>query len=192
MILTRYPFFKAEAVTKDARFAEITGIAQQIQAANHVLVVGGRSVGVEFVGEIINTWPNKEVTIVHPMDNLMDMWPKSGIKRLNKYLGERKNVHIVLQKKVVRSEGTQHELSDGTMVEGTFNRTYLFSILNIDAADFKILATGVQPNSESLQQFFGAALSPAGYVKVRKTLQLEGNDNIFALGDIADLDMPKV
>jgi hypothetical protein len=59
-------------------------------------------------------------------------------------------------------------------------------------ADLKILATGVLPNSESLHQFLGPALSPAGYVKVRPTLQLEGFGNIFAFGDIADLDHPKV
>lgn len=68
---------------------------------------------------------------------------------------------------------------------------YFFNIF-VQTADMKIMASGAVPNSEPLQQFFATSLSPAGYVKVRDSLQLEGFGNIFAFGDIADLQHAKV
>jgi hypothetical protein len=77
-------------------------------------------VGVEVVGEILEQYPSKQVTIVHPAETLMDGWPKSAIKKMNKFLnGKGKRVQVILGKKVSRSEGTRHELSDGTFIEGT-------------------------------------------------------------------------
>eukprot|EP00026_Physarum_polycephalum_P009792 Phypoly_transcript_09928.p1 GENE.Phypoly_transcript_09928~~Phypoly_transcript_09928.p1 ORF type:complete len:366 (-),score=65.46 Phypoly_transcript_09928:121-1218(-) len=174
---TRYQHFKAEVSTLHERTNQVSAFSQQVQNANHILVVGGRSVGAEIVGEILEQYPAKQITIVHPAESLMDGWPKSGIAKLNKFMkGKGNRVNVVLGKKVTNSEGNRHELSDGSTIE----------------ADLKISATGVVPNSESLRSFFGTALSPAGYVKVRGTLQLEGFGNIFAFGDIADLDQPKM
>jgi len=174
---TRYEHFKAEAPTLQERTTQISDIAQQIQNANHILVVGGRSVGVEVMGEILEQYPSKQITIVHPAQTLMDEWPSSGLKKLNKFInGKGKKINVVLGKKVVRSEGNRHELSDGSVIE----------------ANLKITATGNTPNSESLRDFFSTALTPAGYVKVRPTLQLEGYGNIFCFGDIADLHHPKL
>ncbi len=49
----RYPLFKAEAPTLTARADELISFAQQVRTASHVLVVGGREVGVEFLGEVM-------------------------------------------------------------------------------------------------------------------------------------------
>lgn len=174
---TRYQHFKADAATLHERTNQVNTLAQQIENANHILVVGGRSVGVEIVGEIVEKYPAKQVTIVHPAASLMDEWPQGGMKKLNKFIhGKGKRVNVVLGKKLASSEGNRHELSDGTIIE----------------ADLKIMATGNTPNSEALRPFFGTALTPSGYVKVRPTLQLEGFGNIFAFGDIADSEHAKM
>ena len=100
--------------------------------------------GVEVVGEILEQYPNKQMTIVHPSNSLMDGWPSGGIllffsssssrfayvllgiKKTQNWMQEKgKCVNVVLGKKLVRSEGNQHELSDGSIIEGI---TSLFSI----------------------------------------------------------------
>lgn len=171
---TRYPFFKAEVPTLAARTEEVVNHSQRVRNANHVLVVGGRSVGLEITGEILEAFPDKRVTIVDSGDTLMSVWPKGAVAKLNKFVARHKNLTVVMNKRVVRSEENRHELSDGSFIE----------------ADMKILATGITPNCEPLRQFFESSLTPSGYIKVQKTLQLEGHNNIFAMGDIADTGNP--
>jgi hypothetical protein len=74
----------------------------------------------------------------------------------------------------------------------------------------KVVATGMKPNAEPLHPFFDDALTTNQYLRVRHTLQVtlviflflffsltiinkvEGHDNVFAIGDITDLLIPKV
>jgi len=56
----------------------------------------------------------------------------------------------------------------------------------------KVMATGMKPNSEPLHPLFDDALTTNQYLRVRHTLQVEGHDNVFALGDITDLLIPKL
>lgn len=77
---------------------------------------------IETVGEILHYYPSKHITIVHPAASLLDGWPKSGLKKLDKYVNDKKkgrNVTVVLGKKYVRTlEDGRHELSDGSFVQG--------------------------------------------------------------------------
>lgn len=135
LIQYKYPFFKPEVNSLERRIEELTNFSQQTREAGHILVVGGRSVAIEIVGEILNSYPNKEITIVHPMNTLMDSWPKSGLKKLDKFLANKKkgrNVNIVLGKKFVRTlDDNRHELSDGSFIQGIllFNLFYLLLLL---------------------------------------------------------------
>lgn len=57
-------------------------------------------------------------------------------------------------------------------------------------ADVAVVAGGyVRPNSNFFAQEFANVLTPQGYVKVRPTLQVEGQANIFALGDVAHFEV---
>jgi len=173
---TRYPFFKAEATTVLSRREELTDFALRVNNAQHILVVGGRTVGVEFLGEILHYHPQKRITVVHPGEVLMDEWSKPGVQNVYGYLKKQRNLTIVCGRKVVRSEGNTHELSDGTFIE----------------ADMKVLATGMVPNSEPFQQFLGESLTEKGYLKVLPSLQVQDRPNMFVIGDMADLLLPKL
>lgn len=50
----------------------------------------------------------------------------------------------------------------------------------------------MKPNEEPLHPFFDNALSSNQCLKISPSLQVHGFDNIFALGDIIDLKIPKV
>ena len=43
----------------------------QIEKSQNVVIVGGGAVGVEFAGEIVDKYPDKQVTIIHSNANLV-------------------------------------------------------------------------------------------------------------------------
>lgn len=49
------------------------------------MIVGGRTVGVEFMGEVINLYPSKNIIIVHSGDTLLDYWPDVASQQVKKY-----------------------------------------------------------------------------------------------------------
>ncbi|NXL57729.1 AIFM2 factor, partial [Chordeiles acutipennis] len=59
-------------------------------------------------------------------------------------------------------------------------------------ADMVVLCTGIKINSSAYAAAFGAKMASNGALKVNKHLQLEGYDNIYAIGDCADLKEPKM
>jgi len=172
---THYEYFKATAQTIPQRGEELTEFAQRIRAANRILVVGGRTVGTEFIGEILAEYPEKEVILVHSGPAMMDEWSNIGISMVTDHM-KKKRLTIIKDKKVVKSEGNLHQLSDGSVIE----------------ADMKVVATGMRANSQPLQPLLNDALTTNGYLRVRPTLQVEGHDNVFAIGDILDLLIPKL
>lgn len=51
-----------------------------------------------------------------------------------------------------------------------------------------MLTTGnSRPNTQMFEQDFPNVLTPQGFIKVLPTLQVEGTENIFALGDAANI-----
>ena len=54
-------------------------------------------------------------------------------------------------------------------------------------ADVALLTAGnLTPNSGMFQRELGQVISNTGFIKVAPTFQVQGLDNIFALGDVAD------
>ena len=51
---------------------------------------------------------------------------------------------------------------------------------------------GFVPNTDFLQAECGDLLSKRGHIKVNEYLQVEGHPNIFAVGDVADVDEEKL
>ncbi|NXI43237.1 AIFM2 factor, partial [Galbula dea] len=59
-------------------------------------------------------------------------------------------------------------------------------------ADMVVLCTGIKVNSSAYASAFGDKMARNGALKVNKHLQLEGYENIYAIGDCADLKEPKM
>lgn len=92
---THYPFFKPSARSLAERTEEVTAFTQRVRDAQHVLVVGGRAVGVEFLGSLVERYGEKKVTIVHSRNSLMDIWPSGAQNKLNAFLATKPNVTVV-------------------------------------------------------------------------------------------------
>ncbi|NXX96338.1 AIFM2 factor, partial [Centropus bengalensis] len=59
-------------------------------------------------------------------------------------------------------------------------------------ADMVVLCTGIKINSSAYAAAFGDKLASNGALKVNAHLQLEGYENIYAIGDCADVKEPKM
>ncbi|NXE81727.1 AIFM2 factor, partial [Cochlearius cochlearius] len=58
--------------------------------------------------------------------------------------------------------------------------------------DMVVLCTGIKINSSAYAATFGDKMASDSALKVNKHLQLEGHENIYAIGDCADLKEPKM
>ena len=54
------------------RQEQMAKLHAQLQSARSVVIAGGGIVGTEFAGELVQTWPQMKVTIVHPGHRLVD------------------------------------------------------------------------------------------------------------------------
>lgn len=84
---SRYPTLPLAKSNSAFDFAErnqeMLDAHQSLVSAKSVLVIGGGVVGVEFAGEIASAFPDKEITLAHSTDTLLDnLKPKAQRKAL--------------------------------------------------------------------------------------------------------------
>ncbi|KIW14872.1 hypothetical protein PV08_07657 [Exophiala spinifera] len=153
---------------------------QRIKAADHIVIVGAGAAGVEVAGDIMTTYKNKKVTLVHSRQQLLNKFGNELHNVAKKGL-EDLGVELVLGDRVVAgldSDGpAEIRLQSGKVLQ----------------ADMLIRSTGQHPESTLVKKAFPSAISPSGNILVEKTLQIKGcPPNIFACGDVIDLPGPRL
>jgi NADH dehydrogenase FAD-containing subunit len=156
----------------------------RIKAAKNIVVVGGGAVGIEIAGEIAATYPKsdgKKITLIHKGKSLMNDTYNSKFRK-------------GLQTQLL-DLGVNLHLGDALQGDYNFEETNGQTLTTIGGAklehvDLVIQATGGKVNTDLLKGLVPSLLSSNG-VKVKPTFQLEGHDNIFAVGDVADLPEQK-
>lgn len=173
-------------------------------------VVGGGPVGVEVAGEIATDYPNKKVTLVHSGDallapNLLPKFQKKVFDDLTKLkvevlLGQRviaptpSNGQDSTEKKTddveeIKSDNSSETPSDiPELKRQTVTTTKGTSI----ETDLIFWFTGATVNNNVLQKNFSDLLDESGHVKVNSLLQVEGHENIFAIGDVNNVKEAKM
>lgn len=159
-------------------------VASAIKASNSIVIVGGGPVGVETSGEIRDMYPDKKITILHSADKLCNTaTPELSDKlaaqcKANK-IDVKYNVKanlkgiIDIEKDSFFEGKTDVPLSDGTVV----------------TCDLILPCVGFSPNGKSISN---VPLDDKGFIKVNKYLQVEGYDNVFAIGDCNNCGDPKM
>ncbi|XP_022107055.1 apoptosis-inducing factor 2-like [Acanthaster planci] len=163
---------------------QYTDMLQKIKACKDIVVIGGGAVGVEMAGEITTDFSDKQVTLIHSRDYLVegDFSPK--FRRGAEEQLRAKGVKLVLGEKVTNladlpTDGSSRctvKTDKGTEVE----------------ADLVLVCVGQPCNSSAYAASLSDRVEGTGHLKVNKYLQVEGLDDVFAIGDCCNIHQLKL
>ncbi len=176
---TRYPTLSAakpsDSLNIVDRNQEMVDYHQQLRSSSQVLIIGGGVVGVELAGEIAYAMPEITVTLTHNKASLLDGYKEKAQQKALKQL-ESLGVNVIFN--------SRFEEKDGHYIDNKTGRSL--------SPDMVLTATGVLPNNEFLLDSLAHTLNPHGFINVDEKLAVIGQDNFFALGDIADVGEAKL
>jgi apoptosis-inducing factor 2 len=155
------------------RGSKLREYAKKLKTAQNILIIGGGIVGVELAAEIIEHYPEKNITMVHSRGELSNRSPKKARNYTKKYL-EEKGVKIIFNEKVIGNEGHYKTNKDRKL-----------------HADIAFMCVGIIPNYEYLKKHCSTSLNEKNNLCVNSYLQVEGHKNIFAAGDITAINEEK-
>lgn len=165
--------------------AELAALRQNIRKAERIVIVGAGPVGIELVGEIVENYPKKQVTVIHNKPHILDdTFPIASRTKFTTRMVQKNKVNVLLDETVL-TEG----LEAGKL--GTY--TVATKSGKSVECDLVLLAFGNRPDSDWLKDT--PLLNANGCVNVDKeTLQVKvsGWEHVFALGDVADLGETKL
>ncbi|WP_262699503.1 MULTISPECIES: FAD-dependent oxidoreductase [Streptomyces] len=178
-----YPFPAKNDLDDTAAAQEKYREAQaNLAEAEHVLLLGAGPVGLEFAGEIKHVWPEKKVVIVDPVADILSEYDPELREEVRRQLAEL-DIQLVLGSPLKDNPSTE------TGERGTF---HVSTASDVDiTADIWFRCFGVVPQTAYLAGALADVRQPNGQVAVAETLQLKGQDTVFALGDITDIPEPK-
>jgi selenide,water dikinase len=143
-----------------------------------VVIVGGGAGGVELAFTLWQRLGVREdraiqMTLVHALDEVLPGYPASLIRRVRRNARER-NIEIVSRRRVASASGDHIVFEDGDTMP----------------CDALIWVTGA--TSHPLFVDSDLPTESRGFVRTRSTLQVEGYDDLFAVGDCATMnDFPQ-
>ncbi|MFD7378807.1 FAD-dependent oxidoreductase [Streptomyces mirabilis] len=178
-----YPFPAKTDVDDTAAAQQKYREAQaNIDAAEHVLLLGAGPVGLEFAGEIKHVWPEKKVVIVDPVADILSEYDPELREEVRRQLAEL-DIQLVLGSPLKKNPLTEPG------ARGTF---HVSTASDVDiTANIWFRCFGVVPQTAYLTGALADVRRPNGQVAVSETLQVKGQDTVFALGDITDIAEPK-
>ncbi|MGF7235083.1 MAG: NAD(P)/FAD-dependent oxidoreductase [Frankia sp.] len=155
---------------------------EALEAAHSVLLLGAGPVGLEFAGEIKAAWPRKKITLVDPRERILDGMPEEMGVEVGRQLVEM-NVELILGTSLLQeppSEPGHHKTFTAALASG----------IEV-TADIWFRCFGAAPVTGYLGDELTTARQPSGLLEVQATLQLAGQETVFALGDITSIPEPK-
>ena len=176
---SRYPSMSVaksnRALTLDKRNQEFATQHEKLKSAKSVLVIGGGVVGVELAGEITSAFPDKKVTLSHGGKALLDGFKVKAQVKAQQQL-EQQGVKIEFNRRYENRGEYYQDQNTG----------------QINQADIVFEAIGAQPNNSFIKPHLADILNAKGYVKVDAKFAVKGHENLYALGDIADVGEAKL
>jgi NADH dehydrogenase FAD-containing subunit len=158
-------------------------IRDKIEKAQKILIIGGGPVGAELAGEIGTDFPGKDVTLVHSHETLLEpnVFREKIYTRTQEQL-EKLNVKIILNDRIEFSNNKNLNYIEGEQSYITQKNSTSVT------ADLTFICTGARINNKSLLNSpLKSRINPqTGRIIVNNYLQVDGFENIFAIGDISD------
>jgi len=178
-----YPFpAKTDLDDRDSAERKFRATSRELASVDRVLVLGAGPVGLELAGEILAEWPKKHVVIVDPRADI-----------LGEYSDElRSEIHGQL-----RGFGAQLILGSALAAEpstapGVAGRFTVRTRTGVEiTADLWFRCYGARAVTDYLAGDLAVARQPDGSIRVTADLRVEGQQAIFALGDITSIPESK-
>ena len=167
--------FKEKDLAIVTRINHLKNYYKQLEKSHKIAIIGGGIVGIELAGEIIIKYPDKEITIIHKNNKLMERNHAKAISYADKFL-RKKGAKFILNENAVSYKNNYIKTDKGTKIK----------------ADMIFLCTGIKPNFHPLEKNFKNVLNKEKNVKVNDFLQVEKYENIFAAGDITNIKEEKL
>lgn len=161
--------FKEKNIIKVTRAEHLRDCYNNLYKARRILIIGGGLVGVELASEICTHYRDKDITIIHSKDRLMERTHEKAIRYAENFL-KGKGVKIIYGERAGKIHGDIYITNKKRKIK----------------ADMAFLCTGITPNYDFMKKYFRDKLNAKGFIKVNEYLQLKGHDNIFAVGDVTD------
>ncbi|MCA9485849.1 MAG: FAD-dependent oxidoreductase, partial [Nanoarchaeota archaeon] len=166
--------FKEPNIITATRASHLREKYEKLCKAKRILIIGGGLVGVELAGEICDSYNDKQITIAHSKEKLIERNNEKAIRYAQKYL-TKKGVKFILKEKVEKIKGKICFTNQGTCIE----------------SDMIFLCTGIKPNYKLMEKNFSNSLNERNQIKVNDYLQVFGTKHIFAAGDITGINEEK-
>jgi NADH dehydrogenase FAD-containing subunit len=174
---------QAESTSTDEALDDLRRTHKELAAAGRVLIAGAGPVGVELAGEIKEVWPDKQVTIVDPAAQLLPGFLPEVREDLHRQLDE-----LAIELRLGTGLATPPPIEPG--------RAGTFTVTTTDGdeitADIWFRAYGVHVNSDYLGDGLLTTRTPEGQVPVTETLNVQGYEHVYAIGDITDVAEAKM
>ncbi|MGW7855131.1 hypothiocyanous acid reductase MerA [Staphylococcus xylosus] len=156
-----------EGIDSSQYLYDSEGIMNLKSQPNHLVIVGGGYIALEFAAMFANF--GTEVTVLERGNDIMTKEDKDIVAEVKKDLAD-KNVNIVLNADTKKFEDT-----DKATIVHTSNGEY--------AADAVLIATGRKPNTDLDLQNTDVKIGDYGEIIVNEYLQTDAS-NVYALGDV--------
>lgn len=158
--------------------AGLDRVAEQVDAATTIAVVGGGATGVSAAYNLARRHPGKDVHLFFAQDEPLPDYHPEARRRLARHL-EKVGVHLHPGHRAALPDGfTGAELTQEPVEWSTGQPPF--------TADVVLWAVGkVRPNTGFLP---AEVLDEHGFVRVDEHLQVVGHPEVFAVGDVAATD----
>ncbi|WOX26191.1 NAD(P)/FAD-dependent oxidoreductase [Streptomyces solicathayae] len=177
-----YPANPASDATAEA-LDDLRRSHKELDGAERVLILGAGPVGLELAGEIREVWPNKEITVVDPAEQLLPGFEPELRDDLHRQL-DAQEVRLRLGTRLTVPPATEPGRA-GTFTVATGNGDEI-------TADIWFRAHGLRINSDFLADGRLTTRTEQGQVPVTGTLRVRGHDHVYAVGDLTDLAEAKM
>jgi len=157
----------------------------EVQKAENIVIVGGGAVGVEMSGEIRDSFPDKKITILHGGKDIVNstLEEKARANIMEKL--KEKNIDVLFGERVTN-------MCDIELNKTKSNIQVETSSGKVLSADLVIPCFGSSTNTSAYSNSLSESMNKRGQLKVNEFLQVEGYNDIFAIGDCNNFDVTKL
>lgn len=172
----RYPIYldNKEDVCRVTSVKEVLDLSKRIEKNDKIIIIGGGLIGTEVSAELAEGFSEKQITLVHSKDRLIERNPPSASIYAERFLRDR-NVKIVFNQKIEKKVDNRYVTDKGFTIK----------------ADLGIWCAGIDYKTNFMTGFGPGIKDEKNRLKVNEYLQLNGYENIYVGGDITDIPEEK-